>query len=60
MTLSQPFYMGKYDVTQEQYQAVIGTNPSTFIGKNNPVETISWDDATTFCKKLTEPTKADG
>ena len=56
VTLTQPYYMGKYDVTQEQYQAVIGTNPSKFIGKDNPVEMVSWDDAQIFCKKLTEQT----
>ena len=57
VTLTKPFYMGKYDVTQEQYQAVIGANPSNFIGKDNPVEQVSWDDAQTFCKKVTELTK---
>ena len=54
VTLTQPFYMGKYDVTQEQYQQVIGTNPSNFKGKDNPVETVSWDDAQKFCEKLSE------
>ena len=56
VTLTQPFYLGKYDVTQEQYQAVIGTNPSRFKGKDNPVEMVSWDEAQVFCKKLTERT----
>ena len=57
VTLTQPFYMGKYDVTQEQYQAVTGKTPSTIIGKDNPVDTVLWDDAQAFCKKLTEQTK---
>jgi len=54
VTITQPFYMGKYTVTQEQYTAVIGSNPSHFRGVNLPVETVSWNDATAFCKKLTE------
>jgi formylglycine-generating enzyme required for sulfatase activity len=50
--LSKPFYMGKYTVTQEQYQAVIGQNPSEFRGAKNPVETVSWNDAVKFCEKV--------
>ena len=57
VTLTQPFYMGKCDVTQEQYQQLIGTNPSQFKGKDNPVEMVLWDEAQGFCKKLTEQTK---
>ena len=54
--LTEPFYMGKYDVTQQQYQQLAGSNPSYFKGINNPVETVSWDDAESFCKKLSELT----
>jgi formylglycine-generating enzyme required for sulfatase activity len=54
VTLTKPFYMGKYDVTQEQYAQLIRANPSNFKGKDNPVEQVSWDDALAFCKKLSE------
>jgi formylglycine-generating enzyme required for sulfatase activity len=53
----QEFYLGKYPVTQEQYQAVMGNNPSNFKDDpKNPVEQISWDDAQEFCKKLNQLT----
>jgi len=46
------FYMSRTEVTQAQYQAVMGTNPSRFSGVNHPVETVSWYDAVEFCNKL--------
>ena len=52
VTLSKPFYMGKYQVTQAQWQAVVGQNPSDFKGDQNPVESVSWDDCQEFLKKL--------
>ena len=53
------FFMGKYTVTQAQWQAVMGNNPSYFKGKNRPVETVSWNDATKFCQKLSKKTGRD-
>jgi formylglycine-generating enzyme required for sulfatase activity len=54
------FYMGKYEVTQEQYQAVMGSNPSSFssnpadgeVQENRPVEQVSWYGALVFCNTL--------
>jgi formylglycine-generating enzyme required for sulfatase activity len=50
------FYMGKYELTQAQYQAITGTNPSNFKGDNRPVERVSWNDAVAFCEKLSQKT----
>jgi formylglycine-generating enzyme required for sulfatase activity len=53
--ITKGFDMGVYEVTQEQYQKVMGTNPSHFTGEDNlPVETVSWDNALEFCKKLSQ------
>jgi len=46
--------MSKYPITQEQYQIIMGYNPSRFKGKNRPVEKVSWDNATDFCQKLSK------
>jgi formylglycine-generating enzyme required for sulfatase activity len=55
VTISQPFYLGKYPVTQAQWEAVMGNNPSQFRGgPHHPVETVSWDDGQAFLDKLNE------
>jgi formylglycine-generating enzyme required for sulfatase activity len=52
--ISRSFYMGKYVVTQTQYEKVMGKNPSHFKGENLPVEMVSYIDADEFCKKASK------
>jgi formylglycine-generating enzyme required for sulfatase activity len=54
VTISKPFYMGKYEVTQEQYYAIAKSKPSRFKQDNRPVETVSWEQADSFCTKLSK------
>jgi formylglycine-generating enzyme required for sulfatase activity len=50
------FWMGKYQVTQAQWEASMGSNPADFKGANRPVECVSWDNCQDFCRKLSELT----
>ena len=52
VTLTNDYYIGKYEVTQELWQAVMGNNPSHFKGDNLPVEQVSWNDCQRFLSKL--------
>jgi formylglycine-generating enzyme required for sulfatase activity len=54
VTLTQGYWLGKYEVTQAQWEKVMRNNPSHFKGADRPVERASWNDATSFCEKLTE------
>ncbi|MEM8485582.1 MAG: SUMF1/EgtB/PvdO family nonheme iron enzyme [Bacteroidota bacterium] len=60
VTISKGFYLGKYPITQEEWQAVMGENPSNFKGKRHPVESISWTDAQEFIKRLNERESCHG
>jgi formylglycine-generating enzyme required for sulfatase activity len=50
------FHLSEYEVTQAQYRAVMGTNPASFKGDDLPVESVSWNDALEFCRKLSSLT----
>jgi formylglycine-generating enzyme required for sulfatase activity len=52
VNLTKPFHMATTPVTQAQWAALMGSNPSHFKGDDLPVEQVSWDDATLFCEKL--------
>ncbi|MEI6234937.1 MAG: formylglycine-generating enzyme family protein [Planctomycetota bacterium] len=54
VVIPHPFYMGKYPVTQEQYESVIGRNYAFFTGAKNPVERVTWYNARDYCKKAHE------
>lgn len=61
VTIAKPFYIGAFEVTQAQWQQVMGTNPSIFQGNkvsgeagNHPVENVTWQEAQAFLKKLTQ------
>lgn len=56
VTLTRPFYLGKYEVTQEQWVQLMGSNPSHFKGAKQPVDTVSWKDCQRFLEKLQEKT----
>jgi len=52
--ITKQFFIGATEVTQAQYQAVMGENPSTFPEAQRPVEKLTWHDAVAFCEKLSE------
>ncbi len=52
VTLTKPFYLGRYEVTQEQWEKVMGANPSEFKGAKRPVDNVSWNDCQDFLSKL--------
>ena len=60
VTLTQGFYLGKHEVTQSQWEKVMGSNPSHFKGGDRPVEKVSWTEVTSFCNKLTASERAAG
>jgi formylglycine-generating enzyme required for sulfatase activity len=60
VTLTQGFYLGKYEVTQSQWENVMGSNPSDSKGAHRPVESVPWTEVTAFCAKLTASERTAG
>ena len=60
VAITEGYWLGKYEVTQEQYQTVMESNPSKFNGNRLPVEKVTWANAMEFCARLTEQEKAAG
>jgi formylglycine-generating enzyme required for sulfatase activity len=58
--ITKPFYLGKYEVTQEQWEAVMGNTPSRSREDKRPVEQITWDDCQEFIEKLNAKTGGQG
>ena len=59
VTLSKPFYLGKTEITQQQWKKVMGYNPSLYRSPTLPVERVSWDEVKKFIKRLNEREKTD-
>lgn len=60
VTLTHGFWMAKYETTQKEYTAIMGSNPSAFTGERQPVESVTWHESVAYCEKLTVQEQAAG
>jgi sulfatase modifying factor 1 len=60
VTLTEGYWLGKHEVTQTQWEKIMGSNPSRFKGGDRPVENVSWTEVTSFCAKLTASERTAG
>jgi formylglycine-generating enzyme required for sulfatase activity len=60
VTLTKGFYLGETEVTQAQWESIMGNNPSEFKGPNLPVSDVDWNECVLFCQKLTQRERAAG
>jgi formylglycine-generating enzyme required for sulfatase activity len=58
--IARGFHLGRYEVTQDEYKAIMGVNPSFYRGPRNPVEMVTWDNAMEFCSMLTARERTSG
>jgi formylglycine-generating enzyme required for sulfatase activity len=58
--ISRPYWLGKYEVTQKEWTALMRTSPSNVVAERFPVEQVSWEEAMAFCPRLTERERAAG
>lgn len=60
VTITRDLWFAEFELTQAQYETIMGDNPSSFVGLNRPVHDVSWDDAIRFCEILTERERSFG
>lgn len=56
VTITKDYYIGEFEITQKEWEAVMGNNPSGFKGENLPVENVKWGECMEFCEKLSKKT----
>ncbi len=59
VTITKPFYLGVRLVTQAQYESIMGVNPAYFKAANRPIESVTWDEAREFCRRLSQAERCE-